>query len=95
MGLLNRLFGGDRGPRPESVRWVLVTTVRTQPEADMLANILRQEEIPAYVQGRAAATPEMLVSAPHAVFVPSDRALEAHALIDPMVPLDSGGTLKE
>lgn len=95
MGFLSRLFGGDREPRPAPVQWVLVATVRNQPEADMLANILRQEGVPAYVQGRAAATPEMLAAAPHAVFVPADRALEAHALIDPMVPLDSGGTLRE
>lgn len=90
MGFLSRLFGGDRPDRPAPVRWVWVATGRNQPEADLLANILRQQEIPAYVRGRVAATPEMMALAPHEVLVPSDRALEAHALIDPMVPLDGG-----
>lgn len=87
MGLLSRIFGRGRGPRPAPVRWVWVATGRNQPEADMLANILRREEIPAMVRGRVAATPEMMSLAPHEVLVPSDRALEAHALIDPMEPL--------
>jgi hypothetical protein len=88
VGLLSRLFGGDRPDRPEPVRWVGVATVSNQPEADMLANILREEKIPAFVRGRVAGTPEMMAGAPHEVLVPSDRALEAHALIDPMVPLN-------
>jgi Putative prokaryotic signal transducing protein len=87
MGFLRTLLGRDRPPRPEPVRWVWVATGRNQPEADMLANILRQEDIPAFVRGRVAATPEMMSLAPHEVLVPSDRALEAHALIDPMEPL--------
>jgi hypothetical protein len=64
-----------------------VATGRNQPEADMLASILRRESIPALVRGREAATPEMMSLAPHEVLVPENRVLEAHALIDPMEPL--------
>ena len=87
MGRLSRIFGRGHGPRAAPVRWVWVATGRNQPEADMLANMLRGASIPAMVRGRVAATPEMMSLAPHEVLVPSDRALEAHALIDPMEPL--------
>jgi len=76
-----------RKQRPPPMRWVRVATGRNQPEADMLADILRNEGIVALVRGRVAGTPEMLAGAPHEVLVPEDRALEAHALIDPMEPL--------
>ncbi|MEW6582136.1 MAG: hypothetical protein AB1416_05175 [Actinomycetota bacterium] len=82
-----------RGKRPDPVRLVRVAVGRHQPEAEMLADILRRASIPALVRGLGAGTPEMLAAAPHEVLVPEERALEAHALIDPMEPLhpDAGG----
>lgn len=77
-----------RGPRPAPVRLVRVAVGRHQPEAEMLADILRSESIPALVRGIGAGTPEMLAATPHEVLVSEDRALEAHALIDPMEPLE-------
>jgi len=78
-----------RRPRaePDPLRLVRVAIGRHQPEAEMLADILRRESIPALVRGLPAGTPDMLAAAPHEVLVPANRALEAHALIDPMEPL--------
>jgi Putative prokaryotic signal transducing protein len=86
VGLLSRLLGRDGRARSPSVRWVRVATARNQPEANMLAGMLRQQDIPAMVRG-IVAVPEMMDLAPHEVLVPGDRALEAHALIDPMEPV--------
>jgi hypothetical protein len=85
MGLLSRLLARRR--RAATTRWVRVATGRNQPEAELLAQILRGEAIPAAVRGLGAGVPEMLAGAPHEVLVPEARALEAHALIDPMEPL--------
>lgn len=56
----------------------------------MLVDILRQEDVPAYARRHGSAdVPEMMAAGPHVVMVPGDRALEAHALIDP-APADNG-----
>lgn len=79
--------------RPPAVEWVPVAWVRNQPEADMLIDILRQEGIPAFERRHASCdVPDMLAGGPREVMVPAARALEAHAVLDPMVPEPGGAT---
>jgi membrane associated rhomboid family serine protease len=74
-----------RQPAPE---WVRVAIARNQPEAEMIQGILGDAGIPAYVRRMAGFdVPDYLAGGPRDVMVPGDRALEAHALID---PLDAG-----
>jgi hypothetical protein len=62
-----------------------VAWTRNQVEAEMLVNILRNEDIPAFARRHGSAdVPEMMAAGPHVVMVPGDRAIEAHALIDPI-----------
>jgi hypothetical protein len=77
-----------RAPAPEPVRWVKVAFARHQPEAEMLAGMLAELEIPVLVRRATIDVPDMLAGGPRELLVPSDRALEARALIDPMEPID-------
>ena len=54
----------------------------------MLANMLRELDIPVVVRRATVDVPDMLDGGPRELLVPSDRALEAHALIDPIEPID-------
>ena len=85
MGIFRR---HPRGPKPEPVRWVRVAFARYPPEAEMLANMLRELDIPVVVRRATVDVPDMLDGGPRELLVPSDRALEAHALIDPIEPID-------
>jgi len=78
----------ERPPRPEPVRWVKIAFARHQPEADMLANLLAELEIPVLVRRTTIDVPDMLAGGPRELLVPADRALEARALLDPMEPLE-------
>jgi len=78
----------ERPPRPEPVRWVKVAFARHQPEADMLANLLAELDIPVLVRRTTIDVPDMLAGGPRELLVPADRALEARALLDPMEPLE-------
>jgi hypothetical protein len=78
-----------REPRPEQVTWVKVAFARHQPEAEMLANLLAELDIPVLVRRTTMDVPDMLAGGPRELLVPSDRALEARALIDPMEPIDA------
>jgi hypothetical protein len=86
VGLLRR----TRRPRPEPVRWVRVAFARHQPEAEMLAGLLAELEIPVLVRRTGFDVPDMLAGGPRELLVPADRALEARALIDPMEPIEPG-----
>ena len=76
-----------RRPRDET-RWVPVAFARHQPEAEMLGGLLAELEIPALVRRTTIDVPDMLAGGPREVLVPSDRELEARALLDPMEPID-------
>lgn len=70
--------------RPE-VAWVRVAIAHNQPEAEMIQGILTDAGIPAYVRRMAGFdVPDYLAGGPRDIMVPGDRAIEAHALIDPM-----------
>lgn len=75
-----------RRPRPEPPRWVQVAFARHLPEAEMLASMLAELEIPCLVQ-RAVDVPDMLAGGPRRLLVPADRELEARALLDPFAPI--------
>ncbi len=79
------LFGRRRG-RPEPVRWVRVAYARHQPEAEMLAGMLAEIDVPVVVRRATMDVPEMLAGGPRELLVPADRELEARALLDPLPP---------
>lgn len=81
MGLLRR-----GRPRPEPVRWVRVALASHQPEAEMLAGMLAEIDIPVVVRRTTMDVPEMLAGGPRELLVPADRELEARALLDPLPP---------
>jgi hypothetical protein len=80
-----------RGDRPPPVEWVKVAFARHQPEAEMLASMLAELEIPTLVRRTTMDVPDMLAGGPRELLVPADRALEARALLDPMEPLEPEG----
>lgn len=86
MGLLGR-----RRPRPEPVRWVRVAYARHQPEAEMLAGMLAEIDVPVVVRRATMDVPEMLAGGPRELLVPADRELEARALLDPLPPESGDG----
>lgn len=75
------------------MQWVKVAFARYPPEAEMLANMLAELDIPVIVRRATVDVPDMLAGGPRELLVPADRALEAHALIDPVEPAtgDAGG----
>jgi len=62
----------------------LATCARHEPEAQLIVSLLAALETPALVRRTTMDVPEMLAGGPREVLVPSDRALEARALLDPM-----------
>ena len=57
---------------------------RHQPEAEMLLGMLRElASRPGSGAPAAWTCPDMLAGGPRELLVPADRALEAHALLDP------------
>ncbi len=76
---------GRGGPARPEVQWVRVAIARNQPEAEMIQGMLGDAGIPAYVRRMAGFdVPDFLAGGPRDIMVPGDRALEAHALIDPL-----------
>lgn len=82
MSVLRRLRG--REPRPPAPEWVRVAFAMHQPEAEMLASLLGELDIPVLVRRTTMDVPDMLAGGPRELLVPADRALEARALLDPM-----------
>lgn len=79
-----RPSGPAAPPAPE---WVRVAIARNQPEAEMIQGMLDDAGIPAYVRRMAGFdVPDYLAGGPRDIMVPADRALEAHAAIDPLEP---------
>lgn len=75
-----------QAPRSASA-WVRVAIAGNQPEAEMVKGILDDAGIPAYVRRMAGFdVPDYLAGGPRDIMVPADRALEAHALVDPIGP---------
>lgn len=79
-----------RPPARPAVRWVRIAFARHQPEAEMLAGMLAELEVPVVVRRATIDVPDMLAGGPRELLVPADRELEARALLDPMEPLPGG-----
>ena len=77
----------SRRPRVAPTRWVSVAFARHQPEAEMLAGLLAELEIPVVVRRTTVDVPDMLAGGPRELLVPADRELEARALLDPAEPI--------
>lgn len=68
-------------------QWVRVAIARNQPEAEMIQGILADSGVPSFVRRMAGFdVPDFLAGGPRDIMVPADRALEAHAVIDPLEP---------
>lgn len=79
-----------RSPRaPRQPEFVRVAIAANQPEGEMIQGILADAGIPSFLRRNAAFdVPDMLAGGPRDVMVPGDRALEAHAVIDPLDPAE-------
>lgn len=85
MGIFGRR---RREPEPPRIPWVKVAFARHQPEAEMLASLLGQLDIPVLMRRTTVDVPDMLAGGPRELLVPADRELEARALLDPAEPLE-------
>lgn len=79
-----------RRPRSEHrPEWVRVAIVANQAEGEMLQGMLANAGIPSFLLRNAGFdVPDMLAGGPRDVMVPGGRGLEAHALLDPLEPLE-------
>jgi hypothetical protein len=80
------LFRRRSEPRAAAPPWVKVAFARHQPEAEMLAGLLAELDIPVLMRRATVDVPDMLAGGPRELLVPADRELEARALLDPMEP---------
>jgi hypothetical protein len=72
-------------PKPAEPTWVRIAWARHQPEAELIIGLLRNAGIPAFARRSGGVdVPDMLAGGTREVLVPAGRALEAHALLDPM-----------
>lgn len=77
-------FARARRRRPPPTPWVKVAFARHQPEAEMLAALLGELDIPVLMRRATFDVPDMLAAGPRELLVPADRELEARALLDPL-----------
>ena len=74
-----------RRPRPPAPPPpVRVAVASHQPEAEMLAAMLRDAGIPVMIRRTTFDVPDMLAAGPRELLVPADRELEARAMLDPL-----------
>lgn len=65
--------------------WLVVAHVGNQPEGDMLVDILRQAEIPAFSRRQSwMDVPDLLAGGPRDVLVPAGHAEHARAVLEPI-----------
>jgi len=84
---MSPLFRRRRRRTERQPEWVSVAIANHLPEAEMLQGMLAGAGIPSYLSRvRAFDVPDMLAGGPREVMVPGGRALEAHALLDPLAP---------
>jgi len=77
-----------REPRPERPpEFVRVAIALNQVEGEMIQGMLAEAGIPSYLRRNAAFdVPDMLAGGARDVMVQGVRALEAHAILDPLEP---------
>lgn len=78
---------------PRSEPWVRVTTALHQPEAEMLADMLRQGSIPCLIRRTTIDVPDMLAGGPREILVPPHALDSARAVLgrDEPTPPDPSG----
>jgi hypothetical protein len=77
-----RRRGRERPPDPPP--WVAIAVARHQPEADLIVNMLREADVPAYHRRTIGFdVPDFVGFGAREVLVRADRADEARALLDP------------
>lgn len=88
MGLLrwlSRIWGSSGGERPV---WVKVAWAHHLPEAELLAALLRDAQIPVLIQRSPGFdVPDALAGGARHLLVPARHELEARALLDPYEPI--------
>jgi len=76
---------GPRGRHPPSP-WVRVAVALHQPEAEMLAGILGDLDIPVLIRRTTMDVPDMLAGGPRELLVPEEHAADARAALAPQAP---------
>lgn len=77
------MFRRRRHPPIQRPRLVRVAVAMHQPEAEMLAGLLEEFDIPVMIRRTTFDVPDMLAAGPRELLVPEDRAAEARALLEP------------
>lgn len=78
---------GSHDRRPKSP-WVRVAVALHQPEAEMLAGILHDLDIPVLIRRTTMDVPDMLAGGPRELLVPAEHAADARAALVPQAPDD-------
>ncbi len=78
------LFRRSRKPERARRDWVTVAVAQHQPEAELLANMLAEIEVPVMIRRASMDVPDMLAAGPRELLVPAEREIEARALLDPL-----------
>lgn len=63
---------------------MVAAVAQHQPEAELLANMLAEIEVPVMIRRASMDVPDMLAAGPRELLVPADREIEARALLDPL-----------
>ena len=78
------LFRRSRKPERARRDWVAVAVAQHQPEAELLANMLAEIDVPVVIRRASMDVPDMLAAGPRELLVPAEREIEARALLDPL-----------
>lgn len=81
---MGRHRGAGQGAGPPA--WVRVAVALHQPEAEMLAGMLHDLEIPVLIRRATMDVPEMLAGGPRELLVPPEHAADARAALAPPAP---------
>lgn len=79
-------FRGAHGDRPSPPSWVRVALALHQPEAEMLAGMLGDLDIPVLIRRTTIDVPDMLAGGPRELLVPIEYADDARAALAPPAP---------
>ena len=66
---------------PPPTRWTRAAIAMHQPEAEMLAGLLRAYGIPTMIRRSTFDVPDMLAGGPRELLVPADREAEAREVL--------------
>ena len=81
-------FTRRRRDHPAPSPWVRVAFALHQPEAEMMAGILGDLDIPVLIRRTTMDVPDMLAGGPRELLVPEEHAADASAALAPLEPAD-------